>query len=169
MTVGRQLYYWLNHTQCQAGSCSQIESERSDQGSSSGHLHDRHPGNPGADSALEHTCAGLHSEKGSFCLTTRLSFTVFLALPWPFPLQKRQQVQEMASQLPSPSQIIASVFVGARLAMSLAPPALRLAFSKSFPCFRISLVTGVTHTHTWRSGRIHFVRRLSPKLPVSST
>ena len=81
MTVGRQLYYWLNHTQCQAGSCSQIESERSDQGSSSGHLHDRHPGNPGADSALEHTCAGLHSEKGSFCLTTRLSFTVFLALP----------------------------------------------------------------------------------------
>ena len=79
VTVGRQLYYWLNHTQCQAGSCSQIESERSDQGTSSGHVHDRHPGNPGADSAvnescLEHTCAGLHSEKGSFCLTTHLSF-----------------------------------------------------------------------------------------------
>ena len=66
--------------------------------------------------------------------------------PWPFPLQKRQQVQELASQLPS--RIIASVFVGARLAMSLAPPALRLAFSKSFPCFRNPLVTGVTHTHT---------------------
>ena len=63
--------------------------------------------------------------------------------PWPFPLQKRQQVQELASQLPS--RIIASVFVGARLAMSLASPALRLAFSKSLPCFRNSLVT---HTHT---------------------
>ena len=43
--------------------------------------------------------------------------------------------------VPTPSRFIASVFVGARLAMSLAPPALRLAFSKSFPCFRNSLVT----------------------------
>ena len=78
LTVGRQLYYWLNRAQCQVGFCSQIESERSDQGTSSGHLHDRHLGNPGADSALnesclEHTCAGLHSEKGSCCLTTHLS------------------------------------------------------------------------------------------------
>ena len=43
LTVGRQLYHWLNGTQYQAVSFSQIESERSDQGTSSGHWHDRHP------------------------------------------------------------------------------------------------------------------------------
>ena len=46
---------------------SPTESWRSDQGTSTGHWHDLHPGNPRADSALnecclERTCAGLQSE-----------------------------------------------------------------------------------------------------------
>ena len=54
-------------------------------------------------------CAGLHSEKGSFCLTTHLSFTGFLALPLAISLAKTQQVQELASQLRHASLQVSSL------------------------------------------------------------